>query len=242
MKRQTASVKTRRRGAGRPAAGPVGGKNGKHAKGRPAPKPEPPPRRLGPYPDVAHQPAGRRPPEADWELVLCGDLTDKQFDLLDRLTELPRGSRGVIWFDSCGGSAYVGLALASLIRLRGLDATAVVASECSSAAIMPFAACRRRFVTKHATMLFHPVRWSSEEDVRREEAAEWARHFIAMEQELDDLLTKLLPMDAAALAKWTRPGKFVTGEEVVAAGLAGLVDLFAGDVWSQIRAAEARTA
>ncbi|MBA3312280.1 MAG: ATP-dependent Clp protease proteolytic subunit [Planctomycetaceae bacterium] len=169
---------------------------------------------------------------------MCGDLTDKQFDLLDRLVAVPRGSRGTIWFDSCGGSAYVGLSLASMIRLRGLDATAVVAGECSSAAIMPFAACKRRFVTRHATLLFHPVRWHSEENVRMEEAAEWARHFQVMEKDLDDLLTKMLPIEKEALAVWTRPGKFVGGEELVAAGVAELIDLFGGDVWAQITRSE----
>ena len=198
-----------------------------------------PPRRMIAYPGPAYGDPPERP-TGDWEIVLCGDLTEKQFDLLDRLIALPRGSRGVIWFDSCGGSAYVGLSLASVIRLRGLEATAVVASECSSAAIMPFAACRRRFVTRHATMLFHPVRWSSEEDVRREEAAEWARHFLAMEQDLDALLAQLLPLDPEALTKWTRPGRFVSGEEVVAAGLAKLIDLFDGSIWEQMHKLDAQ--
>ena len=176
---------------------------------------------------------GKRPAPAAWELVICGDLTEKQFDLLDRLAAVPRRSRGIIWFDSCGGSAYVGLSLASMIRLRGLEATAVVAGECSSAAIMPFAACQSRFVTRHATMLFHPVRWQSDEDVKMEEAAEWARHFQVMEQDLDRLLSQMLPIAPEALAKWTRPGRFVTGEEVVAAGLAKPIDLFSGDFWEQ---------
>ena len=86
-------------------------------------------------------PAGE-PGHRDWELAIHGDLTDKQSDLVARMLEVPRRSRGIIFFDSCGGSAYVGLALASLIRLRGLKADAVVAGECSSAALMPFAACQ----------------------------------------------------------------------------------------------------
>jgi ATP-dependent Clp protease protease subunit len=202
---------------------------------RKAQRSEPPPRRIGPYPAIAGGFLNGRPAEPEWELVICGELTEKQFDLLDRLVEVPRGSRGTIWFDSCGGSAYVGLSLASMIRLRGLDATAVVAGECSSAAIMPFAACRKRYVTRHATLLFHPVRWHSEENVRMEEAAEWARHFQIMEKDLDDLLSKLLPLSAEALSKWTRPGRFVGGEELAAAGVAELVDLFQGDVWTQAR-------
>ena len=54
-----------------------------------------------------------------WELMICGDLSDKQLELTERLVSVPARSRGTIFFDSCGGSAYVGLGLAALIRLRG---------------------------------------------------------------------------------------------------------------------------
>ena len=128
----------------------------------------------------------------------------------------------------------MGLALCSIIRLRGLRATAIVASECSSAAIMPFAACERRFVTSHSSMLFHPIRWQSEEDVRLEEAAEWARHFRVLEEDLDGLLAKLLPLEPSKLQEWTRPGRFIGGQELVDAGLAQMIDLHSGDVWRQI--------
>jgi ATP-dependent protease ClpP protease subunit len=197
----------------------------------------PPTRRLKPYPPVAglSRPAGERGAR-DWELAIHGDLTDKQSDLVSRLLEVPRRSRGIIFFDSCGGSAYVGLALASLIRLRGLKADGVVAGECSSAALMPFAACQRRFVTKHSTLLFHPIRWQSEENVRLEEASEWARHFQQLEGELDELLAKMFGCSLDVLARWTRPGRFVSGQELADAGLARLIDLFAGDVWQQIGA------
>ena len=190
---------------------------------------------LRPYASVAYPPptnADRGP--GDWEIAIYGDLTDKQSELIGRMVEVPRNSRGTIFFDSCGGSAYVGLGLASLIRLRGLDATAVVASECSSAAILPFAACRERYVTPQSTLLFHPVRWQSEEDVRMEEAAEWARHFQVMEKDLDALLSRMLDFPAEKLEAWTRPGRFVSGPEMVEAGLAKMVDLFSGDVWAQI--------
>lgn len=195
----------------------------------------PPIQRLKPYPAVANsgRPVGDSVPR-DWELAIHGDLTDKESDLVARMLEVPRRSRGIIFFDSCGGSAYVGLALASLIRLRGLKADAVVAGECSSAAIMPFAACQRRFVTKHSTLLFHPIRWQSEENVRLEEASEWARHFQQLEGELDDLLAKMFGCSLELLTQWTRPGRFVSGQELADAGLAHLIDLFSGDVWQQI--------
>lgn len=182
-------------------------------------------------PRVSRQDDGDR----DWEIVICGDLTEKQADLSERLCSVPRRSAGTIYFDSCGGSAYVGLSLAAIIRLRGLDPVAVVAGECSSAAILPFAACRRRFVTPHSTLLFHPIRWQSEENVRLEEATEWARHFQQMETDLDDLLARMFEYPREKLEAWTRPGRFVSGRELVEAGLARMVDLFGGDVWRQVR-------
>ncbi|MEZ6065254.1 MAG: ATP-dependent Clp protease proteolytic subunit [Planctomycetaceae bacterium] len=185
----------------------------------------------------AASPQRRTPPAEprDWELVICGDLTDKQIELSERIVEVPRRSRGIIYFDSCGGNVYVGLALASLIRLRGLDATAVVAGECSSAALLPFAACRRRFVTSHSTLLFHPMRWQSEEDVKLEEAAEWARHFQHLEDDLDQLLAKMFALPLEQVRQWTRPGRFLTGTELAAAGVAQEINLFDGDVWTQSR-------
>jgi len=169
-----------------------------------------------------------------WEVAIAGDLTDKQNDLLERLVELPPGSRGTIYFDSCGGSAYVGISLAGIIRLRGLRATGVVLGECSSAALLPFAACTQRFVTAHSYLFFHPVRWSSEENVRIEEAAEWTRHFGVLEDEMDRLLAKLFDTPLETINAWTRPGRFLSGAEIVAAGLAQMVDLFSGDLRAQI--------
>ena len=169
-----------------------------------------------------------------WEIVLSGEFDDKEASLHEKLVELPRGSRGLIYFDSCGGSAFMGLALASLIRLRGLKATGVVVGECSSAALMPLAACDERFVTTHSTLLFHPIRWQSEEQVKLEEAAEWARHFRVMETDHEQLLARLFGCDEEIIRNWSHPGRFVSGSELVAAGLARLLDLFQGDVWQQI--------
>lgn len=171
-----------------------------------------------------------------WELALCGDLTDRQADLIGQLTEVRPRSRGILYFDSCGGSVYTGLALATLIRTRELQTTAVVIGECSSAALMPLAACRRRFVTLQSTLLFHPMRWQSEEDVRLEEATEWARHFKLLEGELDRLLCRLFALPIESLHQWTRPGRFVTGRELADAGIAFLFDPFdMPDPWKTIR-------
>lgn len=176
-----------------------------------------------------------------WELVLAGDLSEKGGELLERLVDVPFGSTGLIFFDSGGGSAYAGLALASVIRLRGLQATGVVAGECSSAALIPFAACKQRVVTPHATLLFHPVRWQSDNDMQLEEAAEWARHFQILERSMDELLSQLFAIPIERVMSWTRPGRFVTGSEFAATGLAQLIDLFSGDLRSQLKKLAATT-
>ncbi|MEZ6130930.1 MAG: ATP-dependent Clp protease proteolytic subunit [Planctomycetaceae bacterium] len=184
---------------------------------------------LSSYPAVPHGSPGddrNRP----WEIAITGDLSaDRQADTIARLVDVGVGSRGILYFDSAGGNVYAGLSMATLIRARELKATAVVMGECSSAALMPFAACRTRFVTPVSTLLFHPMRWQSEEDVRLEEATEWARHFKQLETDLDDLLIRLFPVDAKLLQRWSRPGRFVSGTELAAAGLASLYDPFDTD-------------
>lgn len=169
-----------------------------------------------------------------WELVINGELVDRQGEVHQRLIEVPRNSRGVIYFDSCGGSAFMGLALATIIRLRGLKAIGVVTGECSSAALMPLAACTERYATVHSSLLFHPVRWQSDEQVKLEEAEEWARHFRVLERDQDQLLAKLFGCSEDLIRRWSHPGRFVTGADLAEAGLAKLIDLFSGDLWAQL--------
>lgn len=184
---------------------------------------------ISPYPSLPHGNRSESRP-GPWEIAITGDLSaDRQADTIAQLVDVPVGSHGLLYFDSCGGSVYAGLSMATLIRVRELNATAIVMGECSSAALMPFAACPRRFVTSVSTLLFHPMRWQSEEDVRLEEATEWARHFKQLETDLDDLLIRLFPVDPELLARWSRPGRFVSGTELAAAGLAALFDPFTSE-------------
>lgn len=189
--------------------------------------------KTGPSTQRVAKPETQQP--GPWEVVLAGDLSEKGSELLEKLVEVPYGSEGYIFFDTGGGSVYAGLALATTIRLRGLKAIGVVTGECSSAALMPLATCSRRVVTPHSTLLFHPVRWQSDDEMQLEEAAEWARHFQVLEKGMDDLLARLFEIPVERITAWTRPGKFVTGVEFSAAGLADLVDIFSGDVRHQLR-------
>ena len=163
--------------------------------------------------------------EGPLEIALAGDLTENQADLCDKLLSVEPGGECILYFDSLGGSPYCGIALTSLILLRGLQATGIVAGECSSAALWPFAACRRRVVTPFSVLLFHTMKWQSEENVGLMEAAEWARHFAQLETDMDDLLVRLFDVPPEKIANWVRGGRFVTGRELAEAGLAELVDL-----------------
>lgn len=164
---------------------------------------------------------GRRP----LEIVLAGDLTEHQADLCEKLLEVDPGGECILYFDSLGGSPYSAIALMSLVVLRGLRATGVVAGECSSAALWPFAACRRRLVTPLSVMLFHTMKWQSEENVGLMEAAEWARHFAQLETDMDALLARLFGVPLEKISGWVRAGRYVTGPELAQAGLAELIEL-----------------
>jgi ATP-dependent Clp protease, protease subunit len=159
------------------------------------------------------------------EIALTGDLTEHEHEITDKLLGVPPGGKCLLYFDSPGGSAYAGLALMSLIKLRGLRATGVVAGECSSAALWPLAACTRRLVTQFSVLLFHPMRWQSEERVGLAEANEWARHFRQLEGDMDRLLAELFKADLKTIRRWLHPGRYVLGPELAELGLAELVPL-----------------
>ena len=177
----------------------------------------------------------RKPPDHDQEtgqenagpleLAIVGDLTDNEADLTDRLLGVEPGGACTIYFDSPGGSPYCGMSLVTLLRLRGIQATAVVTGECSSAALWPFAACQRRLVTPFSVFLFHPMKWQSEEHIGIREAAEWSRHFAELEHEMDVLLCDLFGRSADLINEWSCTHRYVTGRELAAAGLAELIDL-----------------
>ena len=168
---------------------------------------------------------GRQDQQGPLEIALVGELTDNEGAISDKLLDVPPGGECILYFDSPGGSPYCAMALMSLILLRGIRATGVITGECSSATLWPFAACARRIVTPYSVLLFHPMKWQSEEHVGLAEAAEWARHFGQLETDMDGLLAELFGMDPAEMQKWMRPGRYVMGTELAAAGLAERVDL-----------------
>jgi ATP-dependent protease ClpP protease subunit len=159
------------------------------------------------------------------EIAIVGDLTDSEAELTDRLLSIEPGGECTIYFDSPGGSPYCAVSLMTLIKLRNVRATGIVTGECSSATLWPFAACQRRIVTPFSVMLFHPMRWQSEENVGLAEAAEWARHFGQLEQDMDVLLAQLFGVEPDVMRDWINPGRYVSGRDLAAAGMAELIEL-----------------
>lgn len=163
--------------------------------------------------------------EGPLEIAVIGDLTDHEGELTDKLLSVEPGGECAMYIDSPGGSPYTAMSLMSIIRLRGLKVTGVVTGECSSAMLWPFAACARRLVTPYSVLLFHPMKWQSEEHVGLAEASEWARHFAHLEKEMDKLLADLLGVSVSQIDTWINPGRYVSGREVAEAGLAEMIEL-----------------
>jgi len=165
--------------------------------------------------------------EGPVEIAVVGDLTDCEAEITQKLLEVPRGGECTLYFDSPGGSAYSAISLLTVIAVRQLRATGIVAGECSSAAAWPFAACQKRIVTPYSVLLFHPLKWQSEEHIGLAEATEWARHFGQLESEMDRLLAEYLGLPHDKLSVWMQPGRYISGREFAAEGLAELLDLAA---------------
>jgi len=159
------------------------------------------------------------------EIAVVGDLTDTESDITERLLETAPGSECILYFNSPGGNPHAALALTSLILIRNLHATGIVTGECSSAALWPLAACKRKIVSPHSLLLFHPLKSESEQNINHLEATEWARYLGELEQDMDHMLADLLGLSYEKLSEWMRPGRFVNGKEFAAAGLAELVPL-----------------
>jgi ATP-dependent protease ClpP protease subunit len=167
----------------------------------------------------------QRKPKKVPEIAVVGDVDDWEGDVIRALLEVPSRGECIFYIDSAGGSVYGALAVLTLVRHRQLQGTAIVLGECSSAALLLFAACQRRLVSPYSTFLFHPMRWQSDKRVGSEEAFRWAKHFEDLEHNLDDLLVQLFGIGAEQLRKWTRGGYYVTGTELVTAGLAEMMTL-----------------
>jgi len=166
-----------------------------------------------------------KPSKPASEIAVVGEVDDWEQDVIKSLLEVPPQGQCVFYIDSAGGSVFGALAVLTLMKHRAIEGTAVVLGECSSAALLLFAGCRRRLVTPYSTLLFHRMRWQSEKRIGSSEAAHWSRHFAEMEKDIDDLQARLFGAAEEQVRAWTANGEYVTGRQIVAAGLAEMLEV-----------------
>lgn len=159
------------------------------------------------------------------DIAVIGEVDDWEADVVKHLLELPPRAECTFYIDSAGGSVFGALAVLTVLRQKQLQATAIVIGECSSAALLLFGACHRRYVTPYSVLLFHRMRWQSDKRIPSDEAFRWAKHFEELEKDIDNLQARLFGTAEAQVRAWTQGGHYVTGPEVVAAGLAQMLEL-----------------
>jgi ATP-dependent protease ClpP protease subunit len=158
------------------------------------------------------------------EFALIGDVDDWEEDLVKGLLEVQPEAECIFYMDSAGGSVYGAVSVVCMVRIRRLKVTAVVLGECSSAALLVFGAAQKRYVTAYSTLLFHKMRWESEKRIDANEARQWSSHFAQLEGDLNAFQARLFSGKEALVEQWTRESRFLTGREVVEAGLAELLE------------------
>lgn len=168
---------------------------------------------------------GDRRGQPPLEVPVVGELDDElETDIVNALLDAEPGEEITLYFDSGGGSMYAAIAIATLLSRRRIKATGIVLGECSSATLLIFAACKRRLVSPLSVFLFHRIRWRNERDFRGEEAVEWSKHFLWLEQEVDRRQAAMFGIAPAKLAEWTNNGAFVLGGELATLGVAELME------------------
>jgi ATP-dependent protease ClpP protease subunit len=159
------------------------------------------------------------------ELPVIGDVESWETDVVRSLLDLPEGSEAEFLIDSSGGTVYGALSVVTLMGHRRITGSAVVLGECSSSALLLFAAYKRRRVTRYSAFLFHHMHWESQKKVRTTEAVSWAAHFQRLERDTDELLLRLFGRSEDTVRRWIAEDRYVWGEEMAEAGLAELFQI-----------------
>lgn len=158
-------------------------------------------------------------------LTLLEDVEKCEKELVEGLLGIPVGKSCRLLINSGGGSVYAAMGVCTVIRMRRLKVEAVVLADCSSSALMIFAAAHKRLMAPHASCLFHPMRWSGDENCRLPAARSWTQEFGRMSDVMENFLVENLPLARRTLRQWVRDERYVLATELVEAGLAEMLDL-----------------
>ncbi|MCC5877971.1 MAG: ATP-dependent Clp protease proteolytic subunit [Candidatus Sumerlaeia bacterium] len=168
-------------------------------------------------------------------ITILDDVEKCEKEAIEGILALPPRKAVQIVINSGGGSVYASLAIIAAMRLRNLNAEAVVLADCSSAALLVLAACQRRLLAPHSSFLFHPMRWSSEEQARLTAAKSWAGEFDRLSTIFEDTLADELPIDRRTLRGWIRHEKYISAAELIDRGIAEPLDPASGKVIPIVR-------
>lgn len=160
------------------------------------------------------------------EIAVVDDLEKYEKDVLEALMALPDRSACRLIINSGGGSVYAGLGIATLIEMKQLRATGVVLADCSSAALLVFSSCTERLVSPHASFLFHPIQWSSDERSRLPGALGWAREFKRIEDVCCAWICERLGLPGKLYRSWVQREVYITAHELVKLGAAKYIPGF----------------
>ena len=153
-------------------------------------------------------------------ISIVDDVEKNEKEVLETLLKLPDGASCRIYINSGGGSVYSGLGIATLIEMKRLRATAIVLADCSSSALLIFASCSERLVAPHASFLFHPMQWASDERSRLTGATGWAREFKRIDVVCSDWLCSRLKISKKVYQSWVKQEIYVTAKEMAELGIA----------------------
>ncbi|CAN5353983.1 hypothetical protein BH09SUM1_BH09SUM1_25200 [soil metagenome] len=163
-------------------------------------------------------------------VTLLDEVEKCEKDIVEHLLAIPDKKAVRIVINSGGGSVYASLGISTVIQMKKLQAEAIVLADCSSSALLVFATCKVRKVAPHASFLFHPMRWSSEDQSRLPGAKSWAAEFQRVNAVCEDWLVRHLAMPRKTLKSWLREERYVQAEELFELGIAEPLDLHGGNV------------
>lgn len=158
-------------------------------------------------------------------ITLLDDVEKCEKDIVEALLEIPDGKPVRIVINSGGGSVYASLGIATVLRMKKLQSEAVVLADCSSSALIVFSACARRLIAPHASFLFHPMRWSSEDQARLQGAKSWSSEFSRVTEVCENWLIENLPISRRTLRQWMREERYIEAAELIELGVAEELDL-----------------
>jgi len=163
-------------------------------------------------------------------ITILDEVEKCEKEVVEALLSVPDKRPVRFLINSSGGSVYASMAICTVLKMKQLQAEAIVLADCSSSALMIFATCQTRRIAPHASLLFHPMRWSSDEQSRLPGAKSWAAEFTRVASVYEDWLVSHLGLQRRLLKTWMREERYVLAHELVELGVASFLEYPAADI------------